>query len=335
LHRLRDAGISIAIAFGVLAAIEAGLRLAGYRHDVAPMTLRFGYPNPREIVDVFRPDPDLFWRMRPGSTFDAEAPVPINALGYRGPVPTTSPSDGPKRVVVMGDSVAFGASTSFPELLAQQLGSRFEVLNFGVPGYTIVQGLRQFESDVAKLKPDVVIIAYGWNDHWLAKGGLPDEDRRPARAKPSPLLRLRLVQGMWAVIGAAAPKENVLDAPARVPLLSYRSNLDAFIAKVQALGAKPIVVALPSGLADGDFPEYLIASGFTRSATEAIADHRAYADTARQAALHSLVDFVDLQPSFERPDGVVPGLLRADKIHMTDAGNARIAGTLRDYLIER
>jgi hypothetical protein len=69
--------------------------------------------------------------MRPGSTFDAEAPVPINALGYRGPVPTTSPSDGPKRVVVMGDSVAFGASTSFPELLAQQLGSQFEVLNFG------------------------------------------------------------------------------------------------------------------------------------------------------------------------------------------------------------
>jgi hypothetical protein len=121
------------------------------------------------------------------------------------------------------------------------------------------------------------------------------------------------------------------NAPARVPLLSYRSNLDAFIAKVQALGAKPIVVALPSGLADGDFPEYLIASGFTRSATEAIADHRAYADTARQAALHSLVDFVDLQPSFEGPDGVVPGLFRADKIHMTDAGNARIAGTLRDY----
>jgi hypothetical protein len=60
LHRLRDAGISIAIAFGVLAVMELGLRLAGYRHDVAPMTLRFGYPNPREIVDVFRPDPDLF-----------------------------------------------------------------------------------------------------------------------------------------------------------------------------------------------------------------------------------------------------------------------------------
>jgi hypothetical protein len=76
LHRLRDAGISAAIAIGVLAAIELALRLAGYSHDVAPMTLRFGYPNPREIVDVFRPDPELFWRMRPGSTFDAEGRSP-------------------------------------------------------------------------------------------------------------------------------------------------------------------------------------------------------------------------------------------------------------------
>ena len=74
-----------------------------------------------------------------------------------------------------------------------------------------------------------------------------------------------------------------------------------------------------SGLGGGAFPEYLIGSGFTRSATEAIADHRAYADAAKQAAHHALAAFVDLQSYFG-----APGLFRADQIHMTDAGNARI-----------
>ena len=87
------------------------------------------------------------------------------------------------------------------------------------------------------------------------------------------------------------------------------------------------------GSADGEFRA--VASGFTRSATEAIADHRAYADAARQSALHALVDFVDLQPSFEGPDGVVPGLFRADRIHMSDAGNARIADALQDDVVAR
>ena len=209
------------------------------------------------------------------------------------------------------------------------------MLNFGVPGYTIVQGLRQFESDVAKLKPAEVIIAYGWNDHWLAKGGLPDEDRHPPRTEPSPLMRLRLVQGLWAVIGRAGASENTLAAPERVPLPSYRSYVERFIAEVQKLGAQPIVVAFPSGLADGDFPEYLIGAGFTRSATEAITEHKAYAAAAQQAALHALVPFIDLQPAFEGPDGVLPGLFRADKIHMTDAGNARIVDALDRYLIVR
>jgi lysophospholipase L1-like esterase len=89
-----------------------------------------------------------------------------------------------------------------------------------------------------------------------------------------------------------------------------------------------VVVALPSGLASGEFPGYLVEMGFTRSAAEAIADHRAYAAAARDAAVKAGVGFVDLQPFFEGPDGVTPGLFRADKIHTTDAGNARIAEVL-------
>lgn len=340
---VRDALISIAIACAMLAAGEIGLRLAGYRHEIVPFSLRFGYPNPREIVDVFRPDPVLFWRMRPGSVFDAEAPVPINSAGYRGPLPATRTVPDDTRIVVLGDSVAFGASTSFPELLAaslsKQAGAPFEVLNFGVPGYTIVQGLRQFDADVAPLNREVVVIAYGWNDHWLARGGLTDEQRHPASSGPAGaakfLNRFRLAQAARAVVeklGGQPPLPGP-EAPRRVPLDRYRTLVGEFVAHVRAAGGVPIVVALPSGLADGEFPEYLIGSGFTRSRDEAIADHRAYAAAAREAATAAGAAFVDLQPSFEGPNGVIPGLFRGDKIHMTDAGNARIVESLEPQVV--
>jgi lysophospholipase L1-like esterase len=339
MKRLRDGLISVAIAFAFLAAVEGVLRLAGYRHEIAPMSLRFGYPNPREIVDVFQPDPLLFWRMRPGSVFDAEAPVPINAAGYRGHVPMEPSPAKSRRVVVMGDSVAFGASTSFPELLEERVRSAFgtsiEVLNFGVPGYTIVQGLRQFDAEVAPLKPDVVIIAYGWNDHWLARGGMTDEERHPATgalaAVSRSLTKLRIAQALHAVIDRGAAGNAVAPgpgAPRRVPLDAFRAHVEIFIEHAKRAGAVPVVVALPSGLAFGEFPEYLVGMGFTRAAEQAIADHRAYAAAARDAAAAAEADFIDLQPFFEGPGGVTPGLFRGDKIHMTDAGNARIAEAL-------
>jgi lysophospholipase L1-like esterase len=337
--RLRDALISIAIAFAVLAVVEGALRLVGYRHEIAPMSLRFGYPDPREIVNVFQPDPLLFWRMRPGSVFDAEAPVPINAAGYRGPIAVRSQLVPLLSVAVLGDSVAFGASTSFPELLEERLSSILsapvEVLDFGVPGYSIVQGLRQFDAEVAELRPEIVVIAYGWNDHWLARGGLTDEERRTATGTLAGisrrLSRLRIAQALHAGIdrlalaGSAPPGP---DAPRRVPLDRYRALVATFIEHARSAGARPIVVALPSGLGSGEFPEYLVGMGFTRAAADAIADHRAYAAAARDAAAGAGAEFIDLQPDFDGSAGAIPGLFRADKIHMTDAGNARIAEVL-------
>ena len=141
MRRLRHLAFSLAVALGILAALEGALRLAGFEREIAPVSLRFGYPNPREIGSVFVPDRELFWRMRPGSTFDADVPVPINALGYRGPVPMEPRAASRPRIAVLGDSVAFGGSLAWPEVLARDTGA--DVLNFWFPGYTLVQGERQ------------------------------------------------------------------------------------------------------------------------------------------------------------------------------------------------
>ena len=56
-------------AIVLFAVAEGALRLAGFEHDAGPVTLRFGYPDTREISSLFRPDQELFWRFRPRSDF--------------------------------------------------------------------------------------------------------------------------------------------------------------------------------------------------------------------------------------------------------------------------
>jgi lysophospholipase L1-like esterase len=323
--------VSCGIALAVLAALEVALRLAGFQREIAPLSLRFGYPNPREIGSIFVPDAELFWRLKPGSTFDAEAPVPINALGYRGPVPTEPRVAGRARIAVLGDSVAFGGPAAWPEILAASTGA--EVLNFGVPGYTAVQGARQWESDVASLRPDAVVVAYGWNDHWVAKGGLPDA----AREVPSPraaalslaLSRLRLAQAARALLGSA--DRGAAPAPPgamrRVPLDDYRAALDSLLAAARGSGARVLVVALPSGLRESDFPGYLLELGFTPSPREAIDDHARWAAAAREVAAERGASFLDPADRF-----VSRELFSRDGIHPTPEGHRVLAEAVEEAL---
>ena len=342
MKRLRALVEALGVAVVLLAALEVLLRVVGFSREIAPVTLQFGYPNPREIVDLFQPDPRLFWRMRPGSVFDAEAAVSINALGYRGTEPREPRPEGLLRVAVLGDSVAFGALTAWPEVLAARLRVRLaprpvEVLNFGVPGYTVVQGLRQFEDDAAPLRPDAVVLAYGWNDHWLARGGLTDEERqatpRWSAAIALQASRLRVAQAgralVAAVVPAPPPAAPPPAAPAttlrRVPEDRFAARLTELASAVRARGAVALVVGLPSALEEGNCPPYLVESGFTTSPGEAIADHARYRAAAERAARAAGAAFLDAQPAFSpggRPDAT---LFTGDRIHLSASGNELLA----------
>ena len=55
--------LALLLASSILsvALFELGLRVAGFRFDVAPESVEFGWPDPVERTDFFQPDPDLFW----------------------------------------------------------------------------------------------------------------------------------------------------------------------------------------------------------------------------------------------------------------------------------
>jgi len=120
------------------------------------------------------PDGDLPYLLRPGvHTRFVNADVRVNALGLRGPDIAPEPPPGVRRILILGDSVAFGQGLAEEETVSARLAAalhhagdaRYEVVNAGVPGYdtTAEAGLLARLRPV--LHPDVVVVVFSLNDY--------------------------------------------------------------------------------------------------------------------------------------------------------------------------
>lgn len=140
--------------------------------------------------------------------------VTINEHGFRGRSFDVERQPGVVRVVTLGASSTFGYynrdTETYPYLLEQALnrggGTRFEVLNFGIPHLTSAQILALFQREVLPLRPDVVTFYEGINDSsqmpeqaWQAKRKEAADDTLPGSLRRS-LAGLALVREMY--IGA-------------------------------------------------------------------------------------------------------------------------------------
>ena len=118
-------------------------------------------------------NPRLRFELRPDSSVRGEVEYRVNSQGFRGPdVPIKKPR-GVRRVVVLGDSIAFGYWVAEEDALAAQLQSLLgevggegpiEVLSFGVPGYNLDQEVETLRTRALVYEPDVVVVAFCLND---------------------------------------------------------------------------------------------------------------------------------------------------------------------------
>ncbi len=182
--QLRPAFLSIAAAlFSIViffSVVEIGLRLAGFNSAVKEETklrLLFQMGAPLRPVDpaAFGPynrDRLLFWKLQPNE-FDE-----VNAKSYRGVMRSYDKPNGVLRLIIIGDSCAYGIMTknkdTYAYLLEAKLNSlhkgTFEVINAGVPGYSSLQGLRYLRNELIKYHPDMVLVGFGFNDLCEAVG---------------------------------------------------------------------------------------------------------------------------------------------------------------------
>jgi len=118
-------------------------------------------------------DSFLGWTIRPDTIkkFKNEEGKDIvyksNAQGFRDNKDYNFKSDK-IRIAAFGDSFVHcdevGFEESWPYLLERQLGSKFEVLNFGIGGYGTGQAFLRYQRMGVNFKPDIVIIGFVFDD---------------------------------------------------------------------------------------------------------------------------------------------------------------------------
>lgn len=316
-----------------LAAGEAAFRLVPFERW--KYEVRYGHFSGNTVSRFLEYDPELTFRNRRGLH---DSGVDIDALGLRGPEVAVEKAPGEKRVLCLGDSCTFGGAHPYPEFLQAILDRRYdpgrvEVLNAGVIGYTSLHGLRWFRRDLEPLRPDVVVVYFGWNDMWrVFDSAIRDWFRRDVAGQGWPF-RSYLFEAAarsWSFLKNRAQAGEV---PLQVPPDRYRRILEEFA----DLGARDsfttIYVAAPSGFDDDRTPQWMIDKGFVARGDSAPALRRRYNDVVREvAAARGLplaacdVDFAAAggRALFARPD--------EDPIHPNERGYQRIATVVADAI---
>ena len=163
-RRLRDR--VLLILAGILGAFVIGeivVRVGGFGPNLHPVHAE---------LFTLSDDPLLRYTLIPNA--DA-GQVRINRHGFRGSVVSRRKPPRTFRILCVGDSICFGFgvgqdetfSARLEQCLNQCLASpqrRFEVLNFGVTGYNIVQVAQTMRQRSIEFEPDLILYAYCLND---------------------------------------------------------------------------------------------------------------------------------------------------------------------------
>jgi lysophospholipase L1-like esterase len=189
------------------------------------------------FMGMQQPDPDLFWRMKPGyqSPF-----ISINSDGFSGP-PIRPKEVGEFRILFLGDSTPLGlglprADGSYVwevgSLLQQAFPDRrINVINAAVAGYTSWQCRRLLELHGESLNPDMVITYFGNNDPSY-NGYLSDRQLYESMRRYGWLNRLLARSYSYQILKSLALrlKSTPGGAPTvqpRVSPVDFRENLEA------------------------------------------------------------------------------------------------------------
>ena len=303
-------GVAVVSIMLLLGVVELTLRLTGFSYELQPEDIEFGKPDPQLMRIGFRQDDDLFWVTK-------DYTEKLERLRREGPP-----------LIFMGDSCTHlgNYDEEFSRLVAERRGAILAYGNVGVAGWSTHQGRRQLERDVLPLKPRVVTFYYGWNDHWIGFGVRDAQVARVKQVFSSRLSGLRLVQlASKATLAVAARREPW---PNRVPLEEFIENLRSMVWGAQEAGVQPVLITAATSHRRGEEPEHLGAR-WLRDVKELVPLHQSYVAAVRQVAAEEEALLCDPAEMFSRlPRAEIETLFMADGIHLTAAGDRRLAQVL-------
>ena len=303
-------GLLVGASLFALVLCELGLRATGFKFLLYPEGVKFGYPDPEVLNDYFKPHERLLW-VKPDYTERLEAA-----------------RAQPPHLLLTGCSCTDWGE--FGKVVAAQVArtpgaETLHYSNLACAGWSSFQGLQQMKTDVVALKPKVVTIYFGWNDHWL---GFGVDDAAAARLTSSPQLlklqQLRLAQlvSKYMIDHQAddAGRVGAQSRPMRVSLDDFRSNIAAMVQIARDNDIIPVLMTAPTTHRVGKEPKYL-----TERWIEDLADlvplHQRYVSVVREIAEQQDVVLCDLAKIFEKlPRAQRSKFMRVDGIHFTPPG---------------
>jgi lysophospholipase L1-like esterase len=295
------------------------------------------------------PDALLHWRGRPGAKLPDVA-RPLNSRGFRNGELPAEKAPGVKRIAVLGDSCTFGivsgsggleAPAPYPErlqeLLDEDAPGSFEVINYGVIGYTTYHGLRLLQSEVLGDEPDILVIRFGWDDLLGSPTGrsytVPQS--RLLEGLELALYRSRtlgLLFHLRSGVSQALVQKGVPAGkrpPAWVEPDGYALHLARMVEVARAHGIRPVLLDAPAGPVTPEIRRRGVRPSITgfSSHRELLRTHALYQDVTRRVAAEQDVPFVETDLS-----SGAPSFSRHDLFHPNAEGHARIALRLRDEI---
>jgi lysophospholipase L1-like esterase len=252
----------LVLACLILIGFECVLRIA--RPDLATPVERFRLNTQKTDARRFSalkiPDPDLLWVLKPSSSLSEHET--LNSHGFRGPDFSTAKAPDVYRIVILGDSRSFGFGLeNIEEIYSQRLQRFFdqsyergtvEILNLSVIGYSSYQGKKLFTRIGRHLKPNLVVVWFGFND--LLYYHISDHMAayRPAILKHVFCILNRAylfhwLSGIWKVHLNPSGKMIDMEQPIteRVPLENYEQNLREIVQDIHETGARACILSTP------------------------------------------------------------------------------------------
>ncbi len=288
----------------------------------------------------------LGWTLTPGfrgEVYDAQRVVSADGLLDLDARQLAAAPQHPL-VLALGDSRTFGNGVSAAETWVEELDRRLpgaSVVNLGVPGYSVVQGVGLLEEKLAEWEGRVVavVLAFGFNDRRYAAADGPDGPevfaRRAAGAQAATWFsRSRLMVQLQARLRARAfrPPLDLRTREPRVPLERFRSELERAIELCADRAVAVVALALPDNpemAGPLETGEAAWEAGDRATAIAALATAVAQDDVFSDAARLALAAALE---SAAGPDAISEAdrLVRSDRWLESESGGYPLA-SFRDY----
>jgi len=228
----------------------------------------------------------------------------IDSLGFRGAEVTRE--RGVIRIVALGSSETFGwgipEESTYVNILQEMINRdsslpEVEIINAGVPGYSSYQGKKYYMADIVSLKPDIILLLFGWSDQQKSSNDKADKEMIPQSEwiidLQNQISRLKLYQ---ILSDMPASSQNAgwdsKEGASRVQYVDFYDNLSVIITNAVSETIAPILLTGPAPSPDN----YHLPAEFKKINQT----HRYYNMQIGLLARNSRIPLIDLAAEFDK-----------------------------------